>query len=170
MDNLIKTNYCEKLGEYLIKNNITVSTAESCTGGLISASIVNISGISSVFNEGFITYANDSKIKILGVKKRTIRKYGAVSEKTAKEMAYGVCKLSGAKLGIISTGIAGPDGGTLEKPVGTVYIAICYNNKIIVKRFLFVGDRKSIREKSSIMAIKLAYRVIRIEDNKKLII
>lgn len=162
---LEESNYTKKLGEYLMNNNISVSTAESCTGGLISAKLVEVSGISSVFNEGFITYSNDSKQTILGVKKRTLKKYGAVSQETAKEMCYGVCKLTNAKLGISATGIAGPDGGTIDKPVGTVYIGIYYNRKIVVKHYVLKGDREEVRNQTANMAIKLAYRVVKTIDN-----
>lgn len=107
----------EVIGKMLVDNNITISTVESCTGGLLAGRIVNYPGISSVFNEGMITYSNEAKIKRVKVKKETLEKYGAVSSQTAAEMAEGIAKVTGSNIGISTTGIAGPAGGTKEKPV-----------------------------------------------------
>lgn len=115
--------------EALKKNNKTVATAESCTGGLISKRITDVSGASSVYMGSVISYANEVKMSVLGVRSETLASYGAVSEQTAKEMAEGVRKLCGTDIGISTTGIAGPDGGTSEKPVGLVYIGISTKDK-----------------------------------------
>lgn len=131
--------------EKLINKNLTISTAESCTGGLLSSVLVNCSGVSKVFKEGIITYSNESKIKELGVNENTINMFGAVSEETAREMALGIRSKANTNIGISITGIAGPKGGTKEKPVGLVYISISINNKIYVKKYNFIGNRIKIR-------------------------
>ncbi len=125
--------------------NLTLATAESCTGGLISGKIVDYPGASKVFVDGVVSYSNESKVKRLGVSEETLNKYGAVSEQTAKEMAEGVVKLLGADVGVSSTGVAGPDGGTDEKPVGLVYIAVCLKGKTTVKKLNIKGKRNRIR-------------------------
>ena len=113
-----------ELFDYLIKERITVCTAESCTGGIISKMLTDVSGASAVFRGSCVTYANDAKVKLVGVKEETLKAYGAVSEQTAAEMARGVREALGTDIGISTTGIAGPDGGTPEKPVGTVYVGV----------------------------------------------
>ena len=118
---------CAKLTKLLRQKGLTISCAESCTGGLVSKSITDISGVSSVFWGGVVSYDNSVKMGLLGVKEETLRDYGAVSAQTAEEMALGVCRACGTSVGISTTGIAGPDGGTDEKPVGTVYIGACIN-------------------------------------------
>jgi PncC family amidohydrolase len=115
----------DKLIELLIKRGLTLSCAESCTGGLVSKSITDISGVSAVFYGGVVSYDNLVKKNLLGVSDMTLASYGAVSSKTAVEMAMGVCRACGTRVGLSTTGIAGPSGGTPEKPVGTVYIGIC---------------------------------------------
>ena len=130
---------------YLIENKITVATAESCTAGLISATIGNFSGVSEIFSEGFVTYSNDAKEKNLGVSHETLTTYGAVSEQTAREMAEGVCRVTGARLGLSATGIAGPTGGTADKPVGLVYMGVCLDAVTTVVRCVFDGDRTAVR-------------------------
>ena len=121
------------LGKFLCENDLTISTAESCTGGMVAAKLISYSGISNVFLEGAITYSNESKMKRLGVKKETLDKYGAVSKETAEEMAKGIAIASGSKVSIVTTGIAGPGGGTKEKPVGLVYIGVYVEGKFIYK-------------------------------------
>ena len=130
---------------YLIENKITVATAESCTAGLISATIGNFSGVSEIFSEGFVTYSNEAKEKNLGVSHDTLEMYGAVSEQTAREMAEGVCRVTGARLGLSATGIAGPTGGTADKPVGLVYMGVCLDAVTTVVRCVFDGDRTAVR-------------------------
>lgn len=139
------TSIEEVVGKILVEKNLTVSTAESCTGGLVSAMLINYPGISSVFVEGCVTYSNEAKINRLGVKKETLDKYGAVSEQTAREMAQGIAKNFGTNIGLSTTGIAGPQGGTQDKPVGLVYMGIYINGKTVVKKFIFNGDRQSVR-------------------------
>lgn len=118
----------------------TLSTAESCTGGLISGAITSVSGASNVFGFGVCTYANEAKMKLLGVRSETLAAVGAVSEETAMEMASGVRNLSGSDYGISTTGIAGPDGGTPEKPVGTVWIGFSSEKKTFARKFVFDGE------------------------------
>ena len=120
--------------------NSTVATAESCTGGLLSGTIVSVSGASSVFGYGVCTYANEAKMKLLSVKEETLDKYGAVSIETAEEMAEGIRNLSGADYGVSTTGIAGPSGGTADKPVGTVCIGISSEKGTYAQRFVFDGE------------------------------
>ena len=133
----------------LLEKNLTISTAESCTGGLVSATLINYPGVSSVFMEGCVTYSNEAKINRLGVKKETLDKFGAVSEETAREMAEGIAKNFKTNIGLSTTGIAGPGGGSKEKPVGLVYIGIYINGKTIVKKFIFEGNRQEIRLKAT---------------------
>ncbi|UWD47827.1 competence/damage-inducible protein A [Clostridioides difficile] len=135
----------DAVSKLLVEKNLTIAVAESCTGGLVSSSLINYPGISSVFLEGCVTYSNEAKMKRLGVKKETLEDFGAVSEQTAIEMAEGVAKGLGANIGISTTGVAGPGGGTEEKPVGLVYTAIYINGKTIVKKNIFNGDRRKIR-------------------------
>ena len=133
----------------LLEKNLTISTAESCTGGLVSATLINYPGVSSVFMEGCVAYSNESKINRLGVKKETLDKFGAVSEETAREMAQGIAKNFKTNIGLSTTGIAGPGGGSKEKPVGLVYIGIYINGKTIVKKFILEGNRQEIRLKAT---------------------
>ena len=138
----------EKVVKMLAERKMTVSAAESCTGGLFAALITNVSGASEVLNESFVTYANSAKMKYLGVKGETLEKHGAVSYETAFEMAEGLRKNTGADVTVGITGIAGPTGGTKEKPVGLVYMGITINNKTIVKKYIFNGDRQQIRNRA----------------------
>ena len=133
----------------LLEKNLTISTAESCTGGLVSATLINYPGVSSVFMEGCVAYSNEAKINRLGVKKETLDKFGAVSEETAREMAQGIAKNFKTNIGLSTTGIAGPGGGSNEKPVGLVYIGIYINGKTIVRKFIFDGNRQEIRLKAT---------------------
>ena len=150
----------ELVVEMLLKKQLTITTAESCTGGLIGATLVNVPGVSAVFKEGYITYANESKQKILGVSEDTLEKYGAVSEQTAREMAEGAIKAADADVSIAVTGIAGPDGGTDEKPVGLVYMACSYKGKTVAQRHVFDGDRLSVRNTTVFYALDLVRRTI----------
>ncbi|CUH92642.1 competence/damage-inducible protein A [Herbinix luporum] len=146
--------------DLLINYKLTLATAESCTGGLLSGRIVNVAGASQVFTEGFITYSNQAKIKYLNVNPDTLNTYGAVSEETAKEMALGLIKTTGCDVAVAVTGIAGPDGGTKEKPVGLVYISCSIKGKTFVKRCNFKGNRAKIREQSVVAALDLVRRSI----------
>lgn len=146
------------VAEMLIKKNLSLSTAESCTGGLLSGTLINYPGISKIFMDGCVTYSNDAKMKRLGVKKETLDTYGAVSENTAIEMAEGVARTSGTDIGISTTGIAGPDGGTNEKPVGLVYIGLYIKGKTYARRLCFPGDRQSVRQRTVTSALDFLRR------------
>ncbi|SCK04646.1 competence damage-inducible protein A [uncultured Clostridium sp.] len=143
------------IGESLLKNNLTISTAESCTGGMVAAKLISYPGISASYLEGAITYSNEAKIKRLGVKEETLLKYGAVSEQTAKEMANGIARVSESKVAISTTGLAGPGGGSVEKPVGLVYIGLYLEQEVIVKKFNFSGERDQIRKETTVMALTM---------------
>lgn len=143
------TSIEEVVSKLIVEKNMTISTSESCTGGLVSASLINYPGISSVFMEGCVTYSNEAKINRLGVKKETLDTYGAVSEQTAREMVEGIAKNFNTNIGLSTTGIAGPEGGSDEKPVGLVYMGIFINGKTIVKKFVFNGDRQQIRMRAT---------------------
>ena len=138
------------IGDILCKNNITISTAESCTGGMVAAKLISYPGISSVFLEGAVTYSNEAKIKRLGVK-----------EETAKEMAEGIARESLSNASIATTGIAGPSGGTIKKPIGLVYIAIYLNGKTIVKKCNFSGDRNEVRTLATNYAINMMIKELK---------
>lgn len=140
-----ETTIEDEVAKILVKNNLTISVAESCTGGMVSSSLINYPGISSVFMEGCVTYSNEAKMKSLNVKEETLNSVGAVSEQCAKEMAQGVAARHNTNIGLSTTGIAGPEGGSEEKPVGLVYMGIKINDKTIVKKYIFNGDRQQIR-------------------------
>lgn len=154
----------EELVEILTKKQYKITTAESCTGGLVAATIVNVSGASEVFQAGFVTYANEAKEKELGVKSETLQTYGAVSEKTAKEMAIGCAAHAKAQVGISTTGIAGPGGGTAEKPVGLVYIGCAVRSNVYVEKNVFSGDRQQVRRQAADRAIGFALECIKMES------
>lgn len=141
--------------ELLATNDLTVSTAESCTGGLLAGRIINVAGASEIIKEGIVTYSNKAKRRRLGVKKSTLEKYGAVSEQTAKEMVKGVLSLTKSDTALAVTGIAGPDGGTDEKPVGLVYIACSVCGQVKVNKYQFRGSRQKIRESATTQALTL---------------
>ena len=143
------------VAKLLIENKYTVSTAESCTGGMIASTLINYPGISEVFMEGAVTYSNEAKHKRLGVKNETLEKYGAVSEETAREMAIGIAREANTDISISTTGIAGPGGGTDEKPVGLVYIGVFIKGKVVVNKFNFTGNRERIRRKTTMNALNI---------------
>ncbi len=134
----------KKVVRLVKKLEMNISTAESCTGGMIASRLIDVPGVSEIFKEGIVSYSNDAKIKRLGVKKETLEKYGAVSEETAREMVIGL----DSDIAIATTGIAGPDGGTPEKPVGLVYIGIRVKDDIYIEKRFFNGDRMKIRERA----------------------
>ena len=137
-------NIEDKVYLLLKQKGYKVSTAESCTGGLLSATIINVSGASEIIDMAFVTYSNEAKQELLGVKSDTLKKYGAVSEQTASEMAYGVKNRANSNVGLSTTGIAGPTGGTDKKPVGMVCFGICINNKTYTYTNIFdVTDKSS---------------------------
>lgn len=147
----------EKIVRELEKRGYTISTAESCTGGLLAGRILNVSGASNVYNEGHITYSNEAKERLLGVSHITLQAYGAVSEQTAREMALGVAKAAKAEIGLSTTGIAGPGGGTPEKPVGLVYIGCAVNGEETVKECRFSGNREENRNAAVEEALQLLW-------------
>ena len=150
----------------LAKNGLTVTTAESCTGGLIAATIVNAAGASEVFNGGFVTYSNKFKKKLIGVKKSTLKKYGAVSKQVAAEMAKGALKEAKADVAVSATGIAGPGGGTDEKPVGLVYIGCAIKDKVYVEKYNFSGSRREVRENTTAAALTMIHKYVSNAYNK----
>ncbi len=139
--------------ELLKEKNMTVTTAESCTGGLLAGRIMNVAGASAVYNEGYITYSDDAKEKLLGVSKDTLKAFGAVSADTAAEMAAGAAKAAGANAALSVTGIAGPDGGSKEKPVGLVYVGCFVNGKVRTEEFRFTGNREKNRDYAVVRAL-----------------
>lgn len=142
-----------EVAKLLIAKGKTIATAESCTGGLIASSLVGFAGVSQVLLEGCVTYSNEAKQNRLGVKAETLEKYGAVSAECALEMAAGIAKTSGANIGIATTGIAGPDGGTDEKPVGLVYMGLYVDGKTMVQECHFGGTRNKVRERAAFHAL-----------------
>ena len=150
----------KNVSDHLKRKNLTVATAESCTGGLLAHLLTNISGSSEYFDRGVITYSNKSKIELLGVPQKTITEYGAVSKQTAGAMAVGIRKQANVDIGISTTGIAGPTGGTEEKPVGLVYIGIATVKNVDVQRFVFSKDRLQNKEKTCYKALELLLKTI----------
>ena len=150
-----KTTLEKAVVDLLLANKLSVTCAESCTGGMLSARLINVPGVSEVYTSGFVTYSNKAKRKLLGVKKGTLEKYGAVSSQTAEEMANGAAAASKSDVTVALTGIAGPDGGTKDKPVGLVYIACNVKGNVTVKEFHFQGNRAKIREAAVSAALRL---------------
>lgn len=146
--------------DLLVANELTVSCAESCTGGMLSARLINVAGVSDVYKSGYITYSNKAKRKILGVKKTLLDKYGAVSKEVAGAMAEGAAEVAKADVAVGITGIAGPDGGSKDKPVGLVYIACNVKGKINVEEYRFTGNRSKVRESSVSAALCLMRKCI----------
>ncbi len=154
------TSLARTVFDLLSGNSLTLATAESCTGGMIAARLVDMPGISEVFKEGFITYSNKAKRSRLGVKKSTLLRYGAVSAETVREMAKGGAFFSKADICVAVSGTAGPDGGTEEKPVGTVFVGCCIKGKTVTKECHFKGDRNQIREQAVTEAFSLIRRCV----------
>ncbi len=151
----------ENLVAQLKEKHFTITTVESCTGGLLAGTIVNAKGASDVFNEGYITYSNEAKERLVHVSSQTLEKYGAVSSNTAREMAEGAAKVAKAQVALSTTGIAGPGGGTEDKPVGLVYIACTVLGKTEILKNIFTGSRQEVREQSVAKALELALQMIR---------
>ena len=150
----------KRLFDNCLKRKLIVTTAESCTGGMLASSIVSISGSSNIFHSSIVTYSNEMKSKMLKIPIELIKKNGAVSEIVAYNMASNVLNLMKADLSISVTGIAGPGGGSESKPVGLVWIAVGTSKKIITKKFFFKGNRLEIRKETTIESLKLANKVI----------
>ena len=147
---MVLNNKSKKIVKLLKKKKIKISFAESCTGGLLSSAITSVSGSSKVFNLGLVAYSNQSKIKVLKVSKKIIRKYGAASEQVCKAMAKNVSKIGKTNMSVSVTGIAGPSGGTKKKPVGLVYVGIKKGNKISIKKYLFKNKGRSYIQKATV--------------------
>ena len=150
----------EKLYYNCIKNRLTITTAESCTGGMISSAIVHINGSSKIYKSSFVVYSNDMKSALLNIPNDLITKNGAVSEIVALNMAKNSLKILKADLSIAVTGIAGPTGGSIDKPVGLVWIGIGTKEKIITNKYQFDGNRLEIRQKTTYESLKLANKII----------
>ncbi|TPQ29300.1 CinA family protein [Methylomonas koyamae] len=153
----------EQLGEGLRGLNRVLGLAESCTGGGIAAAITDVPGSSAWFDRGFVTYSNAAKVELLGVHPQTLQRYGAVSAETAGEMAAGVLEHSSADLALAVTGIAGPDGGTAEKPVGTVFVAWRQRGgeEAVCVRKQFSGDRQNIRQQTVLFCLQQLLQLVR---------
>ncbi len=149
----------------LAAKNLTITTAESCTGGLIASAITDVSGASNVFHQGAVTYANEAKISLLDVDAKTLETHGAVSEEVARQMAEGAREKAGADIAISATGIAGPTGGSAQKPVGLVYIAIATAKTTRVGKYLFEGSRTAIRTQAVAAALQMALEEINSSGN-----
>ena len=151
-----------KIIKFLITKKISISVAESCTGGMLASYITSIAGSSKIFNMGIITYSNKAKIKILKVSKKILKKFGAVSEECCTKMTQNLKKISKSDICISTTGIAGPSGGSLAKPVGTVYIGVYVKKIIVIKKYNFSSKllRKSIQKKTCKEALKLIKKYI----------
>ena len=154
-------NLSLKIIKLLTKKKYTVSFAESCTGGLLASTITSKSGSSKIFNLGLVTYSNNAKVKLLKVPKRTITKYGAVSYETCLSMVENLSKISKSNISISITGVAGPNGGTREKPVGLVYIGLKKGNKTIIRKNLFKNKRRISIQKATVNeALKMVLKNI----------
>ena len=155
------SNLSLNIVKLLTKKKLTVSFAESCTGGLLASSITSISGSSKVFNMGVVTYSNNAKVKLLKVPKKTITKHGAVSYETCLSMVKNLSKISRSNISISITGVAGPNGGTKEKPVGLVYIGLKKGRKIIIKKNLFKSKKRiSIQKATAKQALKMILNIL----------
>lgn len=148
-----ETSLEEVVGKLLVDKKMTISTAESCTGGMVAATLINYPGISEVFMEGAVTYSNEAKMRRLGVKQETLDNFGAVSEECAREMAEGIAKAANTRIGVSTTGLAGPDGGTNKKPVGLVYIGLSIDGETKVKKFNFKASRQRVRTRTMMILL-----------------
>ena len=148
----------EVIGKYLRNKKLTLAVAESCTGGYLGHRITNVPGSSDYFLQGVMAYSNQAKIDLLGVPPGKIEKYGAVSSQVAADMADGIRDRSGADFGLSITGIAGPSGGTKDKPVGLVYTALAADEETLVKKNLFLGNRNAVKFQSSQRALDMLRR------------
>lgn len=152
----------EKLAKILTDKELVISTAESCTGGLVSSMLTDVSGSSAFLKLNFVTYSNGAKHKVLGVSKQTLDEYGAVSAECAEEMAYGLMQRTGCDIALCTTGIAGPTGGTEDKPVGLCYISCRYKDNTFIKKILLDPnlERKEMKQRFAEHAIEFAYEVL----------
>ncbi|MFT4747446.1 MAG: nicotinamide-nucleotide amidase [Congregibacter sp.] len=154
------TQLAQRLGNKLFAKGWQISCAESCTGGGIGYAITSISGSSAWFKKGYITYSNDAKQELLGVTEQTLIQHGAVSAATVEEMAAGAAKQANAEVAVAISGIAGPDGGTSEKPVGTVWFGFFINGQSMSQKQLITGDRQAVRIKAIEFALSSTLRLL----------
>jgi PncC family amidohydrolase len=157
---MIPSAIINKISNELKKHHLTIATAESCTGGLLAHIMTNVSGSSEYFDRGVVSYSNQSKIELLGVPKDLLQKHGAVSKEVAAAMATAIRQNAQVDYGLATTGIAGPTGGTKDKPVGLVYIALSTREKTVVKQFLFSGDRLINKESTCTAALELILEML----------
>ena len=149
-----------KVSDELKKQKVTIATAESCTGGLLAHTLTNISGSSEYFDRGVVSYSNKSKQELLGVPNQVLTQYGAVSKEVAESMASGIREKAMVQYGLATTGVAGPTGGTKEKPVGLVFISIATKDTVYVKDFLFSGDRLANKESTVTAALEFLVEIL----------
>jgi PncC family amidohydrolase len=157
---LVDIKLINKVSDELKKNHVTIATAESCTGGLLAHCLTNISGSSEYFDCGVISYSNKAKKQLLGVPEQLLKNYGAVSKEVAATMAKGIQQRAQVNYGLATTGIAGPTGGSKDKPVGLVYIALSTKDTVVVKQFLFSGDRLTNKESTCTAALELLLKTL----------
>ena len=146
--------------ELLKKHQYKITTAESATGGMIASTLINVPGISEFFTEGYVTYSNEAKVKMIGVSAAIIEQYGVVSSETARDMAEAAARTAKCEVAVSVTGVAGPDGGTRECPVGLVFIGCCIMGKTVTERHLFEGDRMAVRKAATECALKLVKKML----------
>ncbi len=147
-------NQTRQLADRLVAAGLSISTAESCTGGLIAKTLTDLAGSSTWFDRGFVTYSNAAKVDMLGVQEQTLQQHGAVSELTAREMAAGAIRNSRAQVAVAVTGVAGPGGGSAEKPVGTIWFGFALHDQVSAEGKLFSGDRAAVRTQSLQFALQ----------------
>lgn len=157
---MVDIQLVNKVSDELRKQNRSIATAESCTGGLLAHTLTNVSGSSDYFDRGVITYSNRAKNEMLGIPEELLKKHGAVSKEVAAAMAQAIRQNARVDCGLATTGIAGPTGGTKDKPVGLVYIALSTKDTLIVKQFLFSGDRVSNKENTCTKALELILELL----------
>ena len=150
----------EVVGRLLLARGLTLSVAESCTGGLLGHRLTNVAGSSAYFERGVVVYSNRAKQELLGVPEDVLRTHGAVSAPSPRRMARGICERSGSACGLAVTGIAGPDGGTAQKPIGTVFFGVAVSGQVTSRRFRFGGDRVSVKWQSAQTALDLLRRTL----------
>lgn len=156
----------EEVVSLLKKYDLSITTAESCTGGLVAATLINVPGVSEYLKEAYITYSDEAKEKMLGVDPELIKTFTVVSRETAEAMALGGAKAAGCDICVSVTGIAGPDGGSLDQPVGLVYIGCALKGEVQAKRFVFPGDRSQVRRSAATEALNFVKEMILDEEKK----
>lgn len=153
-------NVINKVSDELKKHKVSIATAESCTGGLLAHTLTSISGSSEYFDQGVVSYSNKAKKELLSIPEQLLKKYGAVSQEVAQAMAKAIQRRASVDYGLATTGIAGPTGGSKDKPVGLVFIGIAGNETVVVKKFIFSGDRLTNKEKTCTAALELLLEII----------